>query len=65
MNPEKKLKLILASLKDREIIKYFEVFAAHFPEQFKKAIRQITFNCYEAVCEFKGRTATGYGKNSQ
>jgi hypothetical protein len=46
MNPEKKLKLILASLKDREIVKFFEVFNANFPDQFKKTIRQISFNCY-------------------
>jgi hypothetical protein len=65
MNPEKKLRLILASLKDREILKYFEVFVSHFSNQFRKVIRQITFNCFEATCEFKSKTATGYGKNAQ
>lgn len=64
MNPEKKLKLILASLKDREISTFFEVFSAHFPNQLKKTIRQISFNCYESVCEFKTRIVSGYGKNS-
>ena len=64
MNPEKKLKLILASLKDKEIMKFFEVFCAHFPNHLKKSIRHISFNCYKSVCEYKTKIVSGYGKNS-
>lgn len=64
MNSEKKLKLILASLKDREIVKFFDVFSAHFSGCLKNTIRQISFNCYESICEFKNKIVSGYGKNS-
>ena len=63
MNSEKKIKLILASLKDREIIKLFDIFSVNFPDCFKNTIRQISLNCYESVCEFKNKIVSGYGKN--
>jgi len=31
---------------------------------FNKSIRQISFNCYESVCEFRTKVVNGYGKNS-
>ena len=64
MNSEKKLKLIISSLNDKDLIKFFEQYVSYFSSPFNKSIRQISFNCYESVCEFRTKVVNGYGKNS-
>ncbi len=64
MNSEKKLKLMISSLKDKELVKFFESYINCFSSQFHKNIRQISFNCFESVCEFRSKVVNGYGKNS-
>ena len=55
---------MIASLKDKELLKFFESYVNCFSSGFSKSIRQISFNCYESVCEFKSKVVNGYGKNS-
>lgn len=64
MSQERKLKLIISSFKERDLLQFFDLYSQCFLENFTKNTKKISYNCYETHLEYANMAFNGYGKNS-
>ena len=51
------------SLKEKDLIQFFELYSTHYLQDLRKNIKKISFNCYETTIEHKQYSVNGYGKS--
>lgn len=61
---EKKLKLIISSFKERDLLHFFELYSQCFLPDIARQTKKISYNCYEAQLTHHSLNFNGYGKNA-
>lgn len=54
---------MISSLKEKELIQFFEIYCDYYLPNLVKNVKKISFNCYEATFQHKNVSINGYGKN--